>query len=86
MEEFARMIYRRWRDKCDIEGNDIDWGDYNETVERIYDFLNSSIANELETAINKRVWQVEENAFIAGFAYACKCLSDGKIELKGGVV
>jgi len=49
-------------------------------------FLNSSIANELETAINKRVWQVEENDFIAGFAYACKCLSDGKIELKGGVV
>lgn len=25
----------------------------------------------------------EESAFIAGFAYACKCLSNGKIEIGG---
>lgn len=84
MNEFARIIYEQWRDAHD-SGDGVDWGDYCETVEKIYDFLNKDIASDLERAINQRVWQVEENAFIAGFAYACKCLSDGKIDLKGGV-
>lgn len=83
MHEFARMIYEQWRNVN--ESDAIDWGDYSETIEKIYDFLNKDIAFDLERAINKRVWQVEENAFIAGFGYACKCLSDGKIDLKGGV-
>lgn len=83
MHEFARMIYEQWRNK-EENSSVIDWGDYSETVEKIYDFLNKDIAFDLERAINKRVWKVEENAFIAGFAYACKCLSDGKIDLKGG--
>lgn len=88
MNEFAKMIYEQWRKYSDDTGseNNIDWGDYSEAVNKIYDFLNVKIADELERAINTRVWQVEENAFIAGFGYACKCLSDGKIELKGGVV
>ncbi|MDE6914928.1 MAG: hypothetical protein K2P35_14735 [Lachnospiraceae bacterium] len=79
MHEFAEMIYNQWRNK---EEENMDWGDYYEIVSRIYDFLNEKIAQELECAINTRVWKVEENAFIAGFSYACKCLSDGKIELK----
>ena len=84
MNEFARMIYEQWRRNTDLNSeNNIDWGDYSETISRIYDFLNEKIATELELAINEKVWQVEENAFIAGFAYACKCLSDGKIDLKG---
>lgn len=87
MEEFARMIYRQWRHSVDIgEDGDIDWGDYGETVQKIYDFLNEKLASDLECAINKRVWDIEENAFITGFGYACKCLSDGKIELKGGAI
>lgn len=83
MDEFAKMIYEQWRFKdVDENGNDnnIDWGEYNETVEKIYDFLNENIACDLECAINKKVWEVEQNAFIAGFGYACKCLSNGKIE------
>lgn len=79
MNEFARMIYKQWRNKDD---NDIDWGNYNEVVGQIHDFLSENIAEDLECIINRQVWKVEENAFIAGFAYACKCLSDGKIELK----
>lgn len=86
MEEFAKIIYNQWRNRTDIgEEKDIDWGDYDETVQKIYDFLNEKLASELECAINKKVWKIEENAFIVGFGYACKCLSDGKIDLKGGV-
>nr|WP_300850789.1 hypothetical protein [uncultured Acetatifactor sp.] len=85
MEEFARMIYNQWRNNSvPRTDNDIDWGDYDEAIHKIYDFLNEKLASDLECAINKRVWQIEENAFIAGFGYACKCLSDGKIDLKGG--
>ncbi|MDE6749898.1 MAG: hypothetical protein K2K21_12680 [Lachnospiraceae bacterium] len=84
MKEFAKMIYEQWRNNGSGTDNDIDWGDYDEAINRIYDFLNAKIADELEQAINKRVWKVEENAFIAGFGYAYKCLSDGKIELKSG--
>jgi hypothetical protein len=81
MEEFAKMIYEQWFNDSE---NNIDWGDYNETIEKIYDFLNEKIANDLECAINKRVWEVQKNAFIEGFGYACKCLSNGRVELKGG--
>lgn len=87
MEEFARMIYQKWREQTDGKGNavnDIDWGEYENATSKIYDFLNEKLATDLECAINKRVWKVEENAFIAGFGYACKCLSNGKIELGGG--
>lgn len=81
MNEFMKMIYESWRKELDEKDETLSWGDYDETVAKIYDFLNDKIAVELECAINKRVWQVEENAFIAGFAYASKCLSNGKIEL-----
>lgn len=86
MEEFAKMIYRQWRNSLaegSDEYNDIDWADYNEAIARLHDFLNENIANELEYAINRNVWTVEQNAFIAGFGYACKCLSNGKIEFGG---
>ncbi len=85
MNEFARIIYEQCREGIEPGAdNDIDWGDYDKAVRRIYDFLNENIAHELECAINKKVWQVEENAFIAGFGYACKCLFDGRIDLKRG--
>jgi len=84
MNEFAGMIYEQWRNSHNIE--EIDWGDYGETVEKIYNFLNEKIATDLEFAINERVWMIEKNAFIAGFGYACKCLSNGKIDLNGGMM
>lgn len=80
MNEFLNMIYESWR-KSEAADNEIDWGDYNEVVERIYNFLNEDIAMELETAINRRVWEVQKNAFIAGFTYAAKCLSNGEIKI-----
>lgn len=87
MDEFARIIYKQWCEKTDEcesgNGASIDWGDYQEKIERLYDFLNKDLASELEYEINKKVWLVQENAFIAGFSYACKCISNGKIELGG---
>lgn len=82
MEEFAKMIYEQWI-KSET-GEEFNWGtEYNEAWEKVYDILNEKLASEIECSINKRVWDVQENAFIAGFAYACKCISNGKIEFGG---
>ena len=80
MEEFAKMIYEQWRNSQD--GENFDWGDYDEEWKRLYDILNEKVATNLECAVNKRVWEIEEKAFIAGFGYACKCLSNGKVTIK----
>lgn len=85
MEEFVKMIYNNWCCENEEEQGNL-WGDCGETVEKLYDFLNEKIALELECEINKKIWRVQEKSFIAGFAYAAKCLSNGKVELKGGVV
>ena len=80
MEEFAKMIYEQWRNSQD--GENFDWGDYDEEWKRLYDILNEKVATNLECSVNKRVWEIEEKAFIAGFGYACKCLSNGKVTIK----
>lgn len=83
MDEFAKMIYQQWNNSQD--GEDFNWGDeYDETWKKLYDILNEKVATDIECSVNKRVWEVQENAFIAGFGYACKCLSNGKIEFGGG--
>ena len=83
MNEFAKMIYEQWIKSQD--GQDFNWGDdYDETWKKLYEILNDKIATEIECSVNKRVWEVQEKSFIAGFGYACKCLSNGKIDLKGG--
>lgn len=81
MDEFAKMIYEQWEKTQ--EGENFELGDgYNETWQKLYDILNDKVATEIECSVNKKVWEVQEKAFIAGFGYACKCLSNGKIELR----
>lgn len=77
MEEFAKMIYSQWQN----EDNTISWDDYDEVIGKLYEILNSELADDIERTINKRVWKVQENAFIAGFSYACKYLSNGKVNI-----
>lgn len=67
MEEFAKMIYSQWQN----EDNTISWDDYDEVIGKLYEILNDKLADDIERTINKRVWKVQENAFIAGFSYAC---------------
>ena len=83
MEEFAKMIYEQW---CETdEAEEFSQGrEYEESWKKVYDILNEKLATDIECSINKRVWDIQEKSFIAGFAYACKCLSAGKIDLKGG--
>lgn len=82
MDEFAKMIYEQWEKTQEAE--EFNWGEeYDETWQKLYDILNENVAADIETSVNKRVWEVQEKSFIAGFSYACKCLSNGKIEFGG---
>lgn len=83
MEEFAKMIYEQWFRSGEVEK--LTWGqEYDDAWKKVYEILNPELASDIECSVNKRVWDIQERSFIAGFAYACKCLSNGKIELKGG--
>lgn len=83
MEEFAKMIYEQWFRSGEVEK--LAWGqEYDDAWKKVYEILNPELASDIECSVNKRVWDIQERSFIAGFAYACKCLSNGKIELKGG--
>lgn len=77
MEEFEKMIYKKWFEE---EAGNLSWGDYDKAVAKIHEILKEELAEEIECSINKNVWDIQEKAFIAGFSYACKCLSNGKIE------
>lgn len=78
MNEFAKMIYEQWcreNDERDLyfkKGEEL-----NDEIEKI---LSRSLADKIYTTFCDSCIEIEENAFIAGFAYACKCLSNGKVE------
>lgn len=82
MNEFAKMIYEQWEKTQ--EGEEFNWGEYDEVWNKLYDILNEKVATDIECSVNKKVLEVQEKAFMAGFGYACKCLSNGKIEIGGG--
>ena len=46
-------------------------------------FLKPEIVNEIYDLLCDNGETIMRDAFIAGFGYACKCLSNGKIELGG---
>lgn len=84
MNKSVRIFYDQWQNS--LKEGEFDWGDYDKATHKIYKHLDYKTADKIERAINRKVWKIEEKAFIAGFKYAFKCLSTGKIKLKGGEV
>lgn len=82
MEEFAKMIYKQWCNSDEVGKIAWDQG-YDDAWAKVYGILNEDLALRIEQSVNKQVWNIQEKAFIAGFDYACKCLSNGKIEFGG---
>jgi len=78
MEEFAKMIYEQWAK--DNEDRNLFFEKGSELVEELEDILSVSLNIKIYDTFCDSCMEVEQNAFIAGFSYACKCLSNGKIE------
>ena len=81
MECFARMIYEQW---CkENEERDLFYKKGSEVVEELEKILSYELNSKIYYAFCDGCLEIEQNAFISGFAYACKCLSNGKIEFGG---
>lgn len=60
--------------------------EYKERLEALEKILSVELNIKIYDTYCDSCLEIEENAFINGFAYACKCLSNGKIELNGGAM
>lgn len=80
MEEFAKIIYKQWRENNQDRNLFFKRGE--EFNNRLIDILSVSLINELYDIYCDGCIEIEQNAFIEGFGYACKCLSNGKVDLK----
>ena len=81
MECFAKMIYEQW---CkENEERDLFYKKGSEVVEELEKILSYELNSKIYDAFCDGCLEIEQNAFISGFAYACKCLSNGKIEFGG---
>ena len=78
MDEFAKMIYEQWNK--DHDNRDLFFKKGTEFTDKMEEILSVNLLNDLYSTFCDSCQEVEENAFIEGFAYACKCLSRGKIE------
>ena len=83
MEEFVKVIYEQW---CkENENRDLYFKKGKELNNRLEEILSVGLCNDIYLAYGDSCLEIEEHAFIQGFAYACKCLSNGKIEFGGGM-
>lgn len=83
MEEFAKMIYGQWCKEND--NRDLFKKHGEELVQALEELLSTSLNMKLYDMFCDGCVEIEESAFVAGFGYACKCLSNGKIELGGAL-
>ena len=78
MDEFAKIIYEQWNKEHDERDLFFDKG--SELMDKLETILSRDLCEEIYYKLCESNQQTEERAFIEGFAYACKCLSHGKIE------
>lgn len=78
MDEFAKMIYENWAKENEERNLFFNSGD--KLMEELEEILSLDILNKIYYTFCDSCVETEQNAFIAGFSYACKCLSNGKIE------
>lgn len=79
MDEFLSMIYRTY-----TENSECSKSYFGSQTDKLMDELDAILSKDLVRKINDLFMdasaEIEKNAFMDGFAYACKCLSNGKIE------
>ncbi len=78
MDEFIRMIYKSYRDS----GNEKNYcgKECDKLLSELDSILSQDLVRKIDELFIDSAAEIEQNAFMDGFAYACKCLSNGKIE------
>lgn len=79
MEEFAKLIFEQWVKENDYN---VEW--FTNKGRTILDeaekVLNVDLVDRIYELLCDNGEELMQQAFTAGFGYACKCLSNGKIE------
>ena len=79
MDEFAKLIFEQWLKEQEYN---VDW--FTNKGRKILDdmekYFNPDIVNGIYELLCDNGEELMQTAFTAGFGYACKCLSNGKIE------
>lgn len=81
MLEFAKMIYKNWTSNEEYMEKSLYFDNSKQLLDKLEDILSLKLYNEIYDLFINGCYEIEETAFIEGFSYACKCLSNGKIEL-----
>nr|DAS42812.1 MAG TPA: hypothetical protein [Caudoviricetes sp.] len=80
MNEFAKMIYEQWSRQEENEERNLFFKNGEMLLDELEKILSVDLQNKIYNTFCESCLEIEQNAFIAGFSYACKCLSNGKIE------
>ena len=80
MNEFAKMIYEQWIRQEENEERNLFFKNGEMLLDELEKILSVDLQNKIYNTFCESCLEIEQNAFIAGFSYACKCLSNGKIE------
>lgn len=80
MNEFAKMIYEQWSRQEENEERNLFFKNGEILLDELEKILSVDLQNKIYNTFCESCLEIEQNAFIAGFSYACKCLSNGKIE------
>lgn len=79
MDEFAKLIFEQW-----LKEQDYDVEYFTNKGRKILDdaekILSVDLVNDIYELLCDNGEELMQTAFTAGFGYACKCLSNGKIE------
>lgn len=80
MEEFAKIIFENWQKEQDY---DLDYftSKGKELLNEAEKILNNEFVDKFYWLLCENGEEIMRDAFIAGFGYACKCLTNGKIDL-----
>lgn len=79
MDEFLTMIYRTYTESTG-GGKSYCGEDTEKFMNELDAILSKDLVMKIDELFIDSAAEIEKNAFMDGFAYACKCLSNGKIE------
>lgn len=87
MEELLKIAYRNFLNENDENDSksvkliNASWKDIDDAIDKLREILSDKLFDEAYEKITDGVAEVQEAAFIAGFACCAKFLTNGKTDL-----
>lgn len=95
MEELLKIAYQNFMNTENADSSEAvrimnkHWEIAEDAIDRLKGILNADLFYDINEAIRNGIADVQEAAFIAGFSYCAKFMTNGKVDFfpcdKGGV-